>query len=125
MFSVTVILCVTALAVVWLVRGDVGRTFFKFRGNRLVSCPETNAPTAVKVAAVRAAVTAAFGLPRLRVHNCSRWLDFPSCEQACLWQIRAAPRDTLVTTIRRQWREGKPCIYGWPPPESVSARRPS
>ena len=120
MLSVTVVLVVMALAVVWLIHSEIGRTFFKFRGDRLVSCPETNIATAVRVSAVWAAVTSAFGLPRLRVHNCSRWVDFPSCEQACLWQIRAAPRDTLMATILRQWREGKPSIYGWTPVERVT-----
>jgi hypothetical protein len=119
MVIVAVIVGVTALVVAWLVRSEIGRTFFKFRGTRLVSCPETNAATAVTVNAAQAAVTAPFGVPRLRVKDCLRWPDRACCEQACLWQVRAAPRDTLTSTILRQWCEGKPSIYGWIPLERV------
>jgi hypothetical protein len=124
MVGITVIvLSAMALTIVWLIRSEIGKTFFKFRGTRLVSCPETNATTAVKVDAARAAVTAPFGLLRLRVKDCLRWPDRACCEQACLWQIRAAPRDTLTSTILRQWCEGKPSIYGWIPLEQVNRRR--
>jgi hypothetical protein len=119
MAAITVIvLSALGLIIVWLIRSEIWRTFFKFRGDRLVSCPETDAMTAVRVDAARAAVTTPFGLPQLRVKSCLRWPNRLGCDQACLWQVRAAPRETLTATILRQWCEGKPAIYGWKPPTS-------
>jgi hypothetical protein len=123
MLTAVAIVGVMALAVAWLIRSEIGKTFFKFRGTRLVSCPETNAATAVTVNAAQAAVAAPFGVPRLRVKDCLRWPDRAGCEQACLWQVRAAPRDTLTSTILRQWCEGKPSIYGWIPLERVKGQQ--
>jgi len=97
-------------AFVYLLKSEAAWTFLRYRGNRLVTCPETKAPAAVKVASAWAAVTAAVGQRRLRLKTCSRWPDRQDCDQPCLWQVRAAPRDTLVATILRRWYEGKRCV---------------
>jgi hypothetical protein len=110
MITLAVVLAAGVAAVAVLSKSHAGRIFLKYRGNRLVSCPETHAPAAVRVGATWAAVTAPFGLPRLRLKSCSRWPDRQDCEQPCLWQIRAAPRDTLVSTVLRRWYEGKRCV---------------
>jgi hypothetical protein len=49
------------------------RTYLKFRGKRLVSCPETHQPAAVRVAAGTVALKATVGNEQLRLSECSRW----------------------------------------------------
>lgn len=110
MITFVVVLVASVAAGTVLMRSHAGRTLLKYRGNRLVSCPETDAPAAVKVGAARAAITAPFGLPRLRLKSCSRWPDRQNCDQPCLWQIRAAPHETLVSTVLRRWYEGRRCV---------------
>lgn len=105
-----------ALAVVVLAAAAVElfralRTYLKFRGKRIVICPETHQPAAVKVAAGKAAAEATIGVPHIRLSECSRWPEREDCGQACLAQIKAAPEACLVKTILNQWYEGKSCAY--------------
>jgi hypothetical protein len=87
------------------------QTYLKFRGNRLVSCPETHQPAAVRVAAGKAALEAASGNEHLRLRSCSRWPEKESCPQECLAQIREAPEACLVSAIINRWYEGQVCVY--------------
>ncbi|PYT39877.1 MAG: hypothetical protein DMG47_20515 [Acidobacteria bacterium] len=75
------------------------RTYLKFRGNRLVSCPETHQPAAVRVAAGKAALKATIGNEQLRLSECSRWPEREACGEECLAQIQEAPKACLVWTI--------------------------
>jgi hypothetical protein len=89
----------------------VGRAYFKLRGKRLVTCPETKQPAAVDVDAAHAAREAIFGSPHLRLSECSRWPERRGCGQECLRQIESAPQDCLVRKIVREWYTGKTCAY--------------
>ncbi len=100
------------LVVYWSFRAIAGgRWYLKFRGKRLVTCPETNRPTAVEVDAKRAAAKAVFGKPHLQLSECSRWPERRDCAQTCLTQIESAPEECLVRTIVEKWYTGKTCIY--------------
>jgi len=85
------------------------RAYLKFRGRRIVACPETQQPAAVEMATRHIAVTAVFREPNLRLRNCSRWRERPPCDQACLAQIEASPEECLVLAILSKWYEGKAC----------------
>jgi hypothetical protein len=87
------------------------RTYLMLRGKRLVSCPETHQPAAVRVAAGKAALEAAFGDEQLRLSECSRWPEREGCPQECLAQIEEAPKACLVRTIASQWYQGQKCAY--------------
>ena len=87
------------------------REYRKFRGQRLVTCPETRDPATVHVDAVHAASTGAFGKTRLQVESCSRWPARRNCGQECLAEIEAAPQDCLVRTILTRWYAVKSCFY--------------
>src|ERR1041384_6164530 len=52
----------------WLVRSSS-----RYRGSRLVTCPETKKPAIVEVDALHASLTATVRLPDIRLENCSRW----------------------------------------------------
>jgi len=87
------------------------RTFFSFRGKRLVTCPETHNTTAVDVAAGEAAFGSFFHEPTLRLSQCSRWPKRQNCGQECLQQIEADPQNCLVWNIVAKWYEGKKCVF--------------
>ena len=100
---------VAVLAVVGLRRAL--RTYLKFRGKRLVSCPETHRPAAVRVAAGKAALEATVRNGQLRLSECSRWPKREACGQECLAQIQEAPKACLVWTIIKRWYQGQKCAY--------------
>lgn len=85
--------------------------YLKFRGQRLVSCPETHQPAAVRVAAGKAALDEAIGNDQIRLKECSRWPEREGCPQECLAQIEEAPKACLVRTIINQWYQGQSCAY--------------
>ncbi len=106
-------LALLALAAAYLIFRVVAasRLYLKFRGKRLVTCPETKKPAAVEVAAGRVAVETFVGWWHLRLSDCSRWPERRNCGQDCLSQIEVAPQDCLVWTIVSRWYEGQTCVY--------------
>jgi hypothetical protein len=89
--------------------GRAGGAYLRFRGKRVISCPETKRPAAVDVAAGLAALTALFRKPSLKLRDCSRWTERHDCGQKCLTQIEAAPEECLIRTILTKWYQGKSC----------------
>src|SRR5437870_7714600 len=79
----------------------------KFRGNRIISCPENHRPAAVRVAAAKAAIQATIGTAHLQLSECSRWPGMAGCGQECLSQIQEAPKACLVSNIVSRWYEGR------------------
>jgi len=86
-------------------------TYRRYRGERLVTCPETLQPAAVHVNAVNAAKRAAIGNDQIRLHQCSRWPERQNCGQDCLAQVEADPGGCLVWSIVSEWYNGKSCAY--------------
>jgi len=103
------LIAVAVLAIVELSRAL--RTYLKFRGKRIVSCPETHQAAAVRVAAADAALKATVGNEHLKLSECSRWPERELCGQECLKQIEEAPKACLVSTIINQWYQGQQCVY--------------
>ena len=87
------------------------QAYFRFRGQRLVTCPETQSPAAVEVAAREAALGGFVNEPTLRLKECSRWPERQGCGQDCLQQIEADPERCLVWNIVAKWYEGKNCVF--------------
>jgi hypothetical protein len=106
---ILLILALAALALVILVAGRALRNFLRFRGTRVITCPETQQPAAVEVDAPHAAATATSGRPHLRLRECSRWPERRDCGQECLSQVEAAPEGCLIRSILAHWYEGKSC----------------
>ena len=102
---------VVVIAAVFLaiVLGRLALAWRRYRGERVIACPETRQPAGVVVDASHAAVTALGGAPELRLSSCSRWPERAGCGQPCLSQIAAAPEDCLVRHILAKWYEGKTC----------------
>jgi len=78
-------------------------SWLKWRGERVVRCPDNGRPAGVTVDAWRAA-------RRLNLRACSRWPEKAGCGQACLADIAAAPIDCLVRKIAGRWYTGKHCV---------------
>jgi len=77
------------------------RVYFRYRGTRMVTCPETHKPAVVEVAARSMGVQAILGEPCLRLSECSRWPMCRDCGQDCLRQIEARPKEVRMSAA---WR---------------------
>ena len=88
----------------------VVRLGWKYRGARVITCPENHRPAGVSIDAGHAASKPFTKNPELRLSACSRWPERAGCGQQCLSQVAAAPEDCLVRNIFVQWYAGKRCV---------------
>ena len=87
------------------------RSLFRYRGTRVITCPETGHGEAVQVDAPHAAWTNLTGHGHLRLDSCTRWPERQGCAESCLRQIEAAPDGCLVQKVLQSWYTGKACVY--------------
>src|SRR5204862_1324443 len=85
--------------------------YFRYRGKRIVTCPETHAPVSAKINAALAAGTWIVSRPRFAITACSRWPERAGCDQACAPQIEASPEETLVHNTVARWYAERDCTY--------------
>ena len=85
--------------------------YVKFRGKRIVTCPETHEPVSTEVNAALAAGTWLVTQPRFVVTACSRWPERAGCDQACAPQIEADAEGTRVRDIVTHWYTERTCVY--------------
>jgi hypothetical protein len=90
----------------WLVR-----SFSKYRGSRIVTCPETKKPAIVEVDSLHASLTSTVGLPDIRLEECSRWPIKEQCGQECLIYLDVEPKRCLVSGVLMRWYSDKKCVY--------------
>jgi hypothetical protein len=103
--SVLVATVLVALAV-----GRVVQLWWKYRGDRVITCPENHRPAGVSLDLAHLASRPFAGSPPLRLSSCSRWPERAGCGQQCLSQVEAAPEDCLVRHILAHWYAGKRCV---------------
>ena len=97
-------------AAVYLLASGFVTTWMRFRGKRVITCPENELPAAVRVNALNAAKwTAISGDTDLHLRSCSRWPEKADCGQECLSQIVSSPEACLLSTIVTLWYDGKHC----------------
>ena len=97
------------------------RSFFRYRGTRVITCPETGHGEAVRVDSPYAAWTNLVGQrPALRLDSCTRWPERQGCAESCLRQIEAAPDGCLVRNVLQSWYTGKSCVYCHKPFEHIN-----
>ena len=94
------------LGIRWLVR-----SVSKYRGPRIVTCPETKTPAIVEVDSLHALLTSTVGLPDIRLQECSRWPIREQCGQECLTNLDVAPDRCLVSGVLMRWYRDKNCVY--------------
>jgi hypothetical protein len=101
-------LFVAAVLVVYLAIAI--RTWLRVRGARLVVCPETQQPVAVRVDVGHAITSAIREKTDLRLTSCSQWPDHQDCDQPCVRQIEAAPSKTEPRTIAAHFFDTARCV---------------
>ena len=82
--------------------------WFRFRGDRVITCPESQRPAGVRLDARHAALTS-LGRPDFKLSACSRWPERAGCGQKCVSQIEESPEGCLVRGILAEWYRGKSC----------------
>jgi hypothetical protein len=87
------------------------RTYLRYRGQRIVTCPETHRAAAVHVNVAKAARQKLWGKEEIRLDQCSRWPEKRNCGQECLSQVHADPERCLVWNLVAMWYRGKSCAY--------------
>jgi hypothetical protein len=85
------------------------RMHMRHRGTRVVTCPETQGPAAVKLDVGHAVRSGAAGDIELRMRSCSRWPERRECGQKCLDELSSAPAECLVKTTLVEWYRGSTC----------------
>jgi hypothetical protein len=100
-----IVLAVSLIPVVFV----AVRAYSRAKGARIVTCPETKQPVAVRLDPGHVAATTMAGEPELRLESCTRWPERQHCGQECLSQIEASPEGCLVRNILAHWYEGASC----------------
>lgn len=100
-----------AISVVVIAAAAAARLILRWRGTRLVRCPETRAPAAVDIDVKQAVLTGLRGHERLRLRDCSRWPERAGCGEDCLAQVERSPEDCRVVAIVADWYADKHCAY--------------
>jgi len=108
--GITVWVLFVLLAMVVLLALVLGRALLKYRGDRVVTCPENRRPAGVAVDTGHVLLATLGGKTDLRLKSCSRWPERRDCGQECLRQIEAAPEGCLVRHILTEWYRGKQCV---------------
>jgi hypothetical protein len=93
--GVLVALAVLAMLTAYLLQHVIHgiRVYFRFRGSRFVTCPETHQAAMVEVDAKSMSIQAILGSPCLRLSECSPWPMREDCGQDCLREIEARPAE--------------------------------
>ena len=82
-----VLIGMAVLAAFYVLLPVVGDAFRRFRAGRVLVCPETGGTARVGLDAAHAALSAAYGHPRVRIARCSLWPERQGCDQDCRTQV--------------------------------------
>jgi hypothetical protein len=78
----------------------------RLHGARVVTCPETGQPAAVRFD-IASAVTSKSGVGTARLESCSRWDERGPCEQPCAHAAEAP--ESAASAIVTAWIDGRHC----------------
>ena len=101
------------------------RTYLRYRGDRVVTCPQSKEPATVHVKLSSAAISSMFGKPAVRLDECSRWPERQHCGQGCLAEIDLAGQNCLVRNMVNNWYKGKTCAYCQKPFDELHWHNPA
>jgi len=111
MLNIATLITVAAIILAGIAVWRLGSAWLKYRGRRVITCPENREPAGVSLDVRHAAATALGGNLQLRLSQCSRWPERAGCGQECLSQIEKSPEDCLVRNILLHFYEGKKCAW--------------
>jgi hypothetical protein len=75
---------IMTLAALFVLTPVTLHVYGRYRDQRALRCPETGRLTSVQIDAGKAARSALFREPKLRIETCARWPERKSCNQKCL-----------------------------------------
>jgi hypothetical protein len=78
------LLGVTVLGSAYVIAPVVTDTYRRYRGRKIVVCPETGQIADVELKAKRASLFSAFGREWVRIRSCSLWPKRKGCAEDCL-----------------------------------------
>ncbi len=105
--EIYLIVVLLILASIYYVAPLAVTVFRRYRGKRIVTCPETMKSCAVEVDARRAAISTVISHPELRMKSCSRWPQRGGCGQECMLQIQILPFDSSIKDTLSRWNAGR------------------
>jgi hypothetical protein len=85
--SIVVVGAVIALGIAYVAVPVALDAYRRYRGTKIVTCPQTGMPAHIDVDAIDASISAALGRPRVEVVRCTHWPDREHCGQDCLKQL--------------------------------------
>jgi hypothetical protein len=106
-----IVVFLAAAIVISIAAYRLGTAWWKYRGQRVIACPENHEAAGVSLDVRHAAFSALRGDTKLRLSQCSRWPERAGCGQDCLFQIERAPADCLVRNILARWYKGRNCVW--------------
>jgi hypothetical protein len=109
--NIAVVLIALIVILVGVVTGRLAGAWWRYRGRRVIACPENHEPAGVALDVKHAALTALHGDAKLRLTQCSRWPEREDCGRDCLFQIERSPEDCLVPNILTHWYHDKNCAW--------------
>jgi hypothetical protein len=121
--TLTILIVLAVSAYLW----SPVQAWRRYRGARLVPCPETGRLEAVSIDLGLATFTALTeGRPSVHLAGCSRWTERGRCDEPCLADVESAGLDGAVVSIVERWYHKATCRYCGQPIESAcAARRPA
>jgi len=84
------------------------RTWIRYQGRRIVLCPVTRQPVAVKVDVAHAVMSAVWQSVDVRLTSCTQWPERGACSQPCVKQL-GADCETRPKALARTFFAGKRC----------------
>ncbi len=114
---------VTTLVTIYLLVGVVvlaaavfaavvfAKRYLKYRGKRVITCPETHCHEAVELDASLAALSSILEGEELHLTCCTRWPERQDCAQDCVREIELSPIGCRLRELLDNWYKGKECAY--------------
>jgi hypothetical protein len=78
----------------------VTRAYLRFRGPRMVICPETGSFAKIRVNATKAALSSISDGVEMKVTSCDRWPTNQECNQGCVDESAPAPQPIQPAAAR-------------------------
>lgn len=109
--TTSLLLLILAIATAYFVIPYLLRAYTRYKGTRIITCPETKTQAVVEIDAKHAALTSIVTKPDIRLESCSRWPLRKDCGQECLASLEGVPHDCLVQGVLMKWYRDKNCVY--------------
>ena len=82
--ALSLIALVLGLGILYVVIQVIVDAYRKFRRPQTVVCPEEGREAHIELSAGKAALSAAYGEPKVEVSDCSLWPEREGCAQRCV-----------------------------------------